>query len=320
MKVYVKTPARLQMGLIDLNGDVGRIFGGLGVGIDHPNVILEAEQSRELSVLGEKPEHVKALAKQFLETYHVQTNVNLRVYQTIPEHIGLGSGTQLALAVAVALAKLFNVKASTQELAAAMGRVQRTSVGTTIFDKGGFVVDGGKTLKDKATISNFPPIIFHKPFPEDWCFIIAVPNANKGLANDAEKATFKQLSPMPVEDVGRVCRLTLMKLLPSLVEHDIENFGEALTNIQVIIGEYFAQVQGGRYSSSATANSIEYMQQIGAYGVGQSSWGPTCYGLFRESNANEARDKVQSFLKGNFGGQAFSAYANNKGAYIKLTR
>ena len=27
MKVYVKTPARLHMGLIDLKGNLGRIFG-----------------------------------------------------------------------------------------------------------------------------------------------------------------------------------------------------------------------------------------------------------------------------------------------------
>jgi len=319
VKVYIKTPARLQMGLIDLNGDLGRMFGGLGVGIDHPNVILEATQSKELSVIGEKPDFVKALAKKFLENYHVQTNVSLQVYQTIPEHVGLGSGTQLALAVAVSLARLFNVKATTQELATVMGRGQRTSVGTTIFDKGGFVLDGGKMLKYKAAISIFPPLIFHKSLPENWCFIIAIPNGDKGLYSDSEKAAFKQLPPMPVEDVGKVCRLTMMKLLPSLMEHDIENFGEALTSIQSIIGDYFAKVQGGRYSSSAVANCIMYMQQIGAFGVGQSSWGPTCYGLFKEADAKGARDKVQSFLRESSGGQAFTAYANNKGAYIKLT-
>ena len=69
----------------------------------------------------------------FLETYLIQANVDIRVKQTIPDHVGLGSGTQLALAVATALKKIFNVKASTQELAIAMGRAQRTGVGTAIF-------------------------------------------------------------------------------------------------------------------------------------------------------------------------------------------
>jgi beta-ribofuranosylaminobenzene 5'-phosphate synthase len=320
LKVYVKTPARLQLGLIDLNGDLERFFGGLGVGINQPNVVLEAEQSNRFAVSGEKPELVKALAKRFFEAYHVQANVDLRVTQTIPEHSGLGSGTQLALAVATALARLFNVKSSTQELAVAMGRCQRTGVGTTIFEQGGFVVDGGKPLKNGVATQDFPPLIFRQPFPEDWRFVVAVPSANKGLTNDEEKTAFKQLPAMPSETVGRVCRLIMMKLLPALVEHDICNFGEALTNIQIIIGDYFAQVQGGRYSSPAVSEGIEFMQELGAYGVGQSSWGPACYALFPKEEAKEAKLKVQSFLRNSAGGQVFTAKANNRGAYIKLTK
>lgn len=319
MRVYIKTPARLQMGLIDLNGDLGRIFGGIGVGIHCPNVVLEAETSKIFSVVGKQTELVETIAERFFETYRVQPKAFLRVRQTIPEHVGLGSGTQLALAVAVALAKLSNVKSSTQELAFVLGRMQRTAVGTTIFERGGFVVDGGKTVKNESS-TQFPPLTFHQSFPADWCFVVAIPNGDKGLANDAENSAFKQLPRMPAEDVGRVCRLIMMKLIPSLVEHDIENFGEALTQIQAVIGDYFAQVQGGRYSSSATADSIKFMQQIGAYGVGQSSWGPTCYGLFRKTEAEEARLKVQSFLKNSVGGQAFTAQANNRGAYIRLKR
>ena len=48
MKVYVKTPARLHLGLIDLNGDLGRLFGGLGVAINCPNFVLEAKNRRRL--------------------------------------------------------------------------------------------------------------------------------------------------------------------------------------------------------------------------------------------------------------------------------
>jgi beta-RFAP synthase len=319
MRIYIKTPARLQMGLIDLNGDLGRIFGGIGVGIDYPNVVLEAQKSEGFSVVGEQAELVQALAKRFYETYRVQPRAHLQVRQTIPEHVGLGSGTQLALAVAWALAKLSNVESSTQELASVMGRMQRTGVGTAIFERGGFVVDGGKTLKNGSTTKS-PPLTFHQSFPADWCFVVALPEGGNGLANDAEKAAFNQLPPMPAEDVGKVCRLIMMKLIPSLAEHEIEEFGEALTEIQVVIGDYFAQVQGGRYSNPATADSIKFMQQIGAYGVGQSSWGPTCYGLFQKDDTEEAKHKVQAFLKNSVGGQAFTARANNKGAYIRLAR
>jgi beta-ribofuranosylaminobenzene 5'-phosphate synthase len=316
VKVYVKTPARLHLGLIDLNGDLGRLFGGIGVGIDHPNVVLEAQPSERLATTGEKTERVKALAKRFLEAYGIKANASISVKQAIPEHSGLGSGTQLALAVAKALAKLFNVDASTQELAEAMGRGQRTSVGTTIFEQGGFVVDGGKSTSK----SGFPATIFRQPFPQDWAFVVAVPNVKKGLAKTEETAAFKALAPMTAEEAGRMCRLTMMKLLPSLVERDIKSFGEALTQIQTVIGDYFAKVQGGTYSSQAAAEGIALMQKLGAYGVGQSSWGPAFYGLTQKEQAKEIKSKVQAFLNEGVGGQIFTAKANNRGAYVKVTR
>jgi beta-ribofuranosylaminobenzene 5'-phosphate synthase len=320
VKVYVKTPARLHLGLIDLNGNLGRIFGGLGVGINHPNVILEAQQSERLSVTGEKIGQVRSLAKRFFDAYHIKANASIHAKQVIPEHVGLGSGTQLALAVATALAELFNVKASARELALAMGRARRSGIGAAVFEKGGFVVDGGKTTKDSTYSSeNFPPVIFHQPFPEDWAFVVAIPNVKKGLSKDEEVAAFKRLSPMPAEDVGRTCRLTMMKLLPSLAEHDIKNFGEALTQIQIIVGKYFAQVQGGTYSSPTATDGIRLMQKLGAHGVGQSSWGPTFYGLFQnEKEAEEMQPKIHAFLRRGVGGQVFTAKANNKGVNIKV--
>ena len=316
MKVYVKTPARLHLGLIDLNGDLGRLFGGLGVGIDRPNVVLEAEQSETLAVAGEKTEQVKTLAERFLETYKVKASVSVNVKQVIPEHVGLGSGTQLALAVATALARLFYVKASVQELAEAMGRGQRTSVGTTIFEQGGFVVDGGKCTGE----NRFPAAIFRHPFPQDWRFVVAIPNINKGLAKTEETQAFKALAPMKAEDAGRMCRLTMMKLLPALVERDIKSFGEALTQIQIVIGDYFASVQGGTYSSQVAAEGIALLQNLGSYGVGQSSWGPAIYGVIQKEKAKEIESKVKAFLRKSVGGQIFVAKANNRGAYIKVGR
>jgi beta-ribofuranosylaminobenzene 5'-phosphate synthase len=316
VKVYVKTPARLHLGLIDLNGDLGRLFGGLGVGIDRPNVVLEAEQSETLAVAGEKTEQVKTLAERFLETYKVKASVSVNVKQVIPEHVGLGSGTQLALAVATALARLFYVKASVQELAEAMGRGQRTSVGTTIFEQGGFVVDGGKCTGE----NRFPAAIFRQPFPQDWRFVVAIPNINKGLAKTEETQAFKALAPMKAEDAGRMCRLTMMKLLPALVERDIKSFGEALTQIQIVIGDYFASVQGGTYSSQVAAEGIALLQNLGSYGVGQSSWGPAIYGVIQKEKAKEIESKVKAFLRKSVGGQVFVAKANNRGAYIKVGR
>jgi len=314
VKVVVKTPARLHLGLIDMNGDLGRMFGGLGVAIDRPNVIVEAEESSDFAVTGQEVELTKALVTRFCSEYHIQPKVHIKVVEAIPAHVGLGSGTQLALAVASGLAKIFKVKASVPELSLAMGRVKRTSVGTSIFMKGGFVVDGGKNLKTQT----YPPLLYRQPFPLDWRFIIAIPKQNKGLANAEETKAFNKLPPMPADDVANMCRLTMLKLLPSIAEKDIESFGEALTSIQRITGKYFAQAQGGIYSSQTCAKCIEFMKHNGAYGVGQSSWGPTIYAIIKRPQAGALLEKVKTYLSEGDGGDAFVAKANNHGALMKI--
>jgi len=314
VKVQVKTPARLHLGLIDLNGDLGRMFGGLGVGIDHPNFIVEAQNTDKFSVIGQETELATTLAKRFFTAYKVQPKVCINVAEAISSHIGLGSGTQFSLAVATALAKVFNVEASIPELAVSMGRARRTAVGTSIFERGGFVVDGGKNLKK----AKCPPLIYRQPFPSEWRFIVAVPNLKEGLSNSQENHAFEKLTKMSAEDAGQICRLIMLKLLPALAEHEIENFGEALTKIQIITGNHFAQAQGGTYSSPAAAECIEFMKTAGTYGVGQSSWGPALYGVVKQEEAKLVLSKVTAYLHKSVGGQAFIAKANNKGASIRV--
>jgi beta-RFAP synthase len=325
LRVYVKTPARLHLGLIDLRGDLGRIFGGIGVAVNRPNTVLEAQPSKNLVIKGLKNALVKSLVEKFLSKYRIKARVTVNVRQTIPEHVGLGSGTQLALAIAAALAKLFGVKASVRELAIAMGRGKISGVGTAVFEHGGFVVEGGlKTKRNKPsppTMKSFPPVIFRQPFPNDWFFVVAIPNVKRGFTDEEEMPVFERLPPMPAQNVGKVCRLTMMKLLPALVEKDIENFGDALAEIQKIVGEYFAGVQGGIYSSQLAKECTEQMLKLGAYAVGQSSWGPAFYGLAQGiKQARKIQAHVQAFLKKEKGGEVFYTRANNKGAFVRLYR
>lgn len=320
MKVYVKTPARLHLGLIDMNRELSRVFGGLGVGINYPNVILEASKSERLKIIGERRELTEKYVKHFLEKYEVQSNFCIKVKRVIPEHSGLGSGTQLALAVAKALAKLDKIEASIQELSLVMGRGKRTGVGTAIFDQGGFVVDGGKTIDNESgRISKLSPLIFRRSVPEDWRFVVVIPDIKKGLANNKETVAFQEVPIMRSEDVGIICRLILMKLLPSLIENNIKDFGEAVTQIQITVGKSFSSVQGGTFSSPIVEDGIEYLLKFGAFGAGQSSWGPTFYGLTKINEAQKLKNKMIEFLEKKTGGIVFIAEPNNKGAYIKFT-
>jgi beta-RFAP synthase len=197
-----------------------------------------------------------------------------------------------------------------------MGRTAQSGVGTAVFARGGLVVDAGKNTKDPS--QKIIPLICRQSFPVEWRFVVAIPNVKKGLSNEAEVSAFKQLPPMPADDVGKICRLTMIKLLPAVFEKDIKSFGEAMTQIQCIVGDSFAQAQGGRYSSSPSAKCIEFMLENGVYGAGQSSWGPTVYGVVKSGEEQETRAKVESFLCKNVGGKVFVAKPNNRGAIIKV--
>jgi beta-ribofuranosylaminobenzene 5'-phosphate synthase len=325
MKVYVKTSARLHLGLIDLGGALGRIFGGIGVAINQPNVILEAQLAQKLELKGEKTELLRPMVERFLENRQITSKVSINVKQTIPEHVGLGSGTQLSLAVATAIAKLFDVNFSAESLAHETGRGHVSGVGTALFEKGGFVVEAGlKGIGNKPTaeaLEKMPPVIFHQPFPQNWFFVVAIPDVKKGLSGKEENKAFDLLQPMPQEKAAQISHQIVMGMLPALREEDIVTFGNSLTEIQRIVGDYFASVQGGRFSSSPSGDCIKHMLENGAFGAGQSSWGPTAYGLVQgEGEARKLAASTKNFLQKSVGGQVFFTKANNKGAYVKLTK
>ena len=168
-------------------------------------------------------------------------------------------------------------------------------------------------------MEDLSPIIFNRAIPEDWRFVVVIPDIKKGLADIKEVKAFKEVPKMSSEDVGIICRLIVMKLLPSLIENKIKDFGEAVTQIQITVGKSFSSVQGGIFSSPIVQEGIDYFMNLGAYGAGQSSWGPAFYGLTKFAQSKKFKDKMIEFLEEKTGGLVFIAEPNNKGAYIKIT-
>ena len=133
-----------------------------------------------------------------------------------------------------------------------------------------------------------PTVVWRHDFPADWCFVIAIPAGGEGLSSHGEEGVFASLTPS-VHISEEVCRITQLLLMPALVERDIESFGRAMTAIDRKTGAYFSDVQGGLYSHEATNETVAAMLREGAFGAGQSSWGPAVYGLVREEPGLAAR-------------------------------
>jgi len=94
------------------------------------------------------------------------------------------------------------------------------------------------------------------------------------------------LPPMPEERAAHLCRLALMRLLPGILEADLDAFGSGLTEVQEIVGSHFAKAQGGSpWSSQAVGRIAGRMAAAGATGIGQSSWGPTGFAFVASETA-----------------------------------
>ena len=281
--VFVEAAARLHFGVLDLRGSLGRRFGGLGAAVPSPSLLLECAPDSRVNARGPDAERAAAFAERFLAYHGLESGARLTVHRAIPPHSGLGSGTQLGLAVARALAELHGLPTDAPELARAVGRGQRSAIGTWTFALGGFIVEGGR----RADADEIAPLLTRLPVPPSWRCVLAVPAGSPGLSGDAEAAAFDRLPPPSERDVERVAHLVLMQLLPALVEGDLPGFGAALTEIQRVTGGWFAPAQGGVFAPGPSEMLVGQLTGWGAAGVGQSSWGPAVYGL--TADAERAR-------------------------------
>jgi beta-ribofuranosylaminobenzene 5'-phosphate synthase len=269
--VRVSAPARLHLGFLDLHGGLGRQFGSLGLAIDQPATELSVERAGADVVEGPESRRAQRALERFKALLELDASYCLCVSRAIPAHAGLGSGTQLAMAVGAALATLEGLETEMRALAEMQNRGARSAIGMAAFEKGGFVVDGGRGCRNKA-----PPVVVRADFPAAWRALLVVDPRGVGVHGDREVEAFEKLAPMRAEVSAQLCRITLMQLLPALAERDLAAFGTAVGEVQRINGGYFSSEQGGGiWSSSRVENLVKRMAGMGAVGIGQSSWGPT---------------------------------------------
>jgi beta-ribofuranosylaminobenzene 5'-phosphate synthase len=325
--IEVRSCARLHLGLLDSNGGHGRLYGSIGLAVNRPRLLLRAEPAKDLIVNGLEVDRVTAYAKHFMQQFGVPTGARLNLMAGIPAHVGLGSGTQIALAVGTALARLAGLRLSIGEIAVAAGRGLRSGIGIGTFQRGGFVLDGGHRISSGSSSepqtrqpeqNRIPPILFQHSVPRDWYFVTAISGTGQGISGERENSAFSRLPEAAPETAEKISRLLLMQMLPALIEKDIDTFGRALTGIQQMVGDCFAAVQGGRYSNPQSERLIEFLLHSGAAGAGQSSWGPAIYGLIEgRGRARQLASEVQVFLKGIGGGQVLCVQPQNRGAIVK---
>ena len=299
MMIDVETPCRLHFGLLAYNREEARQFGGAGLMVAEPRIHLRACRAEQFDATGPMAQRALAFAHAFAQKWEARrvqrglgaasalSGAAIQILDAPRPHTGLGSGTQLGMAVARALAELADpMEARTlgvEELAALVNRGARSAIGAHGFVHGGFIIEGGK--REPTSLS---PMLVQQPFPPDWRVILVTPDRLVGLSADREVQAFAKMISIPREVTAEMCRLALLGLLPALIERDLPTFSRALFDMQQRVGMCFAAAQGGIYADPLLERIVKFIRQQGVEGVGQSSWGPTLYAVTGDETS--ARD------------------------------
>lgn len=326
-QVTVETTARLHMGFFDLNGDLGRRFGSIGLSLDKPatkicatintnglSVSNGVNVTNDLNVIGVDAKRAENIARKLLDALHLPQQLQLNVTEAIPPHSGLGSGTQMALAVGMAINALYDLRLTVENIAEITARGARSGIGLGTFASGGVIVDGGRGVNTVV-----PPVIAHLDFPETWRVLLIFDNATKGVHGAEEVEAFRKLPKFSEDSAANLCRHVLMQALPSLAEQDLQGFGLAIQQLQQVTGDYFAPMQGGRYASAKVTSALSWLEEQGAQCFGQSSWGPTGFVIFADDReATEYLNNLNNEFSADFGLTFLLCKGRNQGGIVRV--
>jgi beta-ribofuranosylaminobenzene 5'-phosphate synthase len=316
--------ARLHFGFQNLSLAHERLYGSLGVALDSPRVVVTAESAE-----GVRADHDRArtYARRAVELLDVP-GADVTVERTLPRHVGLGSGTQLALTVLAAVASAHDRAPRVRKRAPKLGRGGRSGVGVAAFESGGFVLDAGHPVErftaDRPARGQWsvPEIAARHAIPDDWRFVVVLPEVEPGRNGDDEDASMRSVveraDPAIADEIATV---VTRRVLPAIADGDPERFGAAVAEVGRLNGAWYTDEQGGVYRPPVGELVAELADSPAITGAGQSSWGPAVYGATTQHRADAARDAAHAALSATgIGGEVLVVEPRNRGAEITGSR
>jgi beta-ribofuranosylaminobenzene 5'-phosphate synthase len=316
----VETGARLHFGFQNLSLAHERLYGGVGVMVAEPRVVVSAHPAPTVACDHPLAHEHAVRACRCLGVPGARVSVEAE----LPRHAGLGSGTQLALAVLAAVARAHDRDPRVRERAPVLGRGGRSGVGVAGFETGGFVVDTGHPTERFTTDRpadgewTVPAVAARHALPPTWRFVVALPEADPGRSGESEDASMRSVVERADPTLAdELAGLLTRRLLPAVAEGDNARFGAAVGEFGRLNGAWYADAQGGVYRPPA-GRIIETLAESPAVsGVGQSSWGPAVYALTDADRADAARAAATDALTAaDADGAVFVTRPRNTGATV----
>jgi beta-ribofuranosylaminobenzene 5'-phosphate synthase len=275
--VRVTTGSRLHFGMFSFGDPTVRQFGGVGCMIDKPGVQLRIAAANRNEAHGPLADRALEFAGRVSVASRLKGAAwRIDVEHAPRDHVGLGTGTQLGLAVAAGIAAVNgSPQRSAVDLSRLAGRGERSSIGIHGFEKGGLLVEAGK-----RKLGDVGPLVVRVELPAEWRFLIMMPRHAAGLSGDAERQAFWRMPPVPRETTGALlAREVLLELLPAAAEADFPAFSQSLYRFGCRAGSCFATAQQGTFLDPQTAATVAALRSLGVEGVAQTSWGPSVAAL-----------------------------------------
>lgn len=289
--VRVRTGSRIHFGLWTLESGAERRYGGVGVMVEEPRLELVVEETDIFRAEGLHAERVRAVAEHWACFYQrTLPACCLRVTSAPPMHVGLGVGTQLAMATAAALhAWCGELLPDAETLALSTMRGRRSAVGVYGFLHGGMIVESGKTPQQWLS-----PLEAHVLLPAGWRFLLVRPASSPpGLYGEQEEAALARLEHASPGWGQRLADEARQRLVPAARAGDFAAFSQSLRRYAELAGDYFRSVQGGRYRGALLQQLIDWLHGQNVDGCGQSSWGPTVFAVVSDQGrAEELREAL----------------------------
>ena len=351
----VSAGARLHFGFGNLSLSHERLYGALGVALAEPSVVVEAEPAGRVSVevalaghdasnaatsadsvasddpvasdadpASDPTSNVREFATRACDLLGVD-GATITIEESLPRHAGLGSGTQLALATLAAVARTHDRAPRARELAPALGRGGRSGIGVAAFERGGFVLDAGHptarftTARPELGSWEVPAVAARHPIPDDWRFLLVLPDADPGRSGAGEDATMRAVvERADPELANRIAGIVTRRVLPAIAEGRPEAFGEAVTKVGRLNGTWYTDEQGGVFRPPVGDVVDTLSASPSVFGAGQSSWGPAVYGVTDTDHAAAARAAGEDALDAaGADGEVRIVHGRNRGARVE---
>jgi len=280
-ELIITTPSRIHLGFYGINNNYGYTYGSLGLAVNYLPTCISISKAKKFNT--NVPKKIIDPIIKFIKLKKISNKFTINILENTPKHVGLGSGSQIALSIGKAISSFFDLNMTLSEIADIFKRGTRSGIGIGTFNRGGFIVDCCK----KEGLH--PEILFHSKFPNNWRVILLHDNNFQGSFGNKESKFFKKEISDSYD--SNLSHIVIRGIIPSIIYKDFSNFSKNITEFQQITSKLYKEKQSDMFLSPQISKIMKYIKGFDDIGIGQSSWGPMSY-IFVESQS-KAKEMIK---------------------------